>query len=287
MERHNRKSHLNFPQISPASKALLRGENVSDVSGIAPSREKRREKPAPISSQVPTPTSGDIPITRDSISGPGANGRSAVPTPVTASRPAYPTRTSSASQVPQHSHHSSHSSQSSQGHQMNLPIRPAPQVSSRPTSRPSSRRPDTADRALLDQQRDQQLLQQQRDRERDLLVQRELQQRDQQLRDQQAYSSRRPMNRSGYSDPRLGAGYSSLPGSRDGYSTTSSAGSSSRGGDANQGYQEARSTTPQSADERTPRYETHGQSQREGGTTPRYPTADGNTPNARNFYDKF
>lgn len=90
MERHNRKSHL-APQLSPATKALLRGE----------------DKPSPSSSATDrTPTSGDIPISSASSNG-SANSAS--------SRPQYPARTSSASQVPAYSQP-----------QMSLPIRPAP-----------------------------------------------------------------------------------------------------------------------------------------------------------------
>ncbi|KAL1310468.1 hypothetical protein AAFC00_000761 [Neodothiora populina] len=133
MERHNRKSHLAFPQMSPASKALLRGEHVN--STITPSREReRRPKPPPAepssatsstaSSLAATPTSGDIVITRDPQA--SANGRAP------GTRPAYPLRTSSAGQVPQHMQG---------GQTMNLPVRPAPQLS----SIPPRRRPDTAE----------------------------------------------------------------------------------------------------------------------------------------------
>lgn len=87
MERHNRKSHL-APQLSPATKSLLRGDDKS-------SRTSSSRGPTPVSA-----VSGEIPI-------------SAIPaTSNTRSRPAFPERTSSASQVPSNT--------------MNLPIRPAP-----------------------------------------------------------------------------------------------------------------------------------------------------------------
>lgn len=175
MERHNRKSHLAFPQISPASKALLRGEHVN--STITPSRERERRPTKTLdpglttpssssSSLVPTPTSGDIVITRDPSS--TANGR-----PSASTRPSYPIRTSSAGQVPQ------------QGQAMNLPMRPAPQLGSAP--RAASRRPDTAGSTSASP--------------------------DPRLYEQ----SRRPLARSGNSDPRLASGYSSVPGSREGF----------------------------------------------------------------------
>ena len=82
MERQNRRSHL-APQLSPETKALLRD------GGTAPSS----------ASYDKTPTTA---APRE------VNGASATP-----SRPTYPTRTSSASQVPQHN-------------VMSLPIRPAP-----------------------------------------------------------------------------------------------------------------------------------------------------------------
>ncbi|SMQ45385.1 unnamed protein product [Zymoseptoria tritici ST99CH_3D7] len=70
MERHNRRSHL-APQLSPATQAMLRGEDVpGHATGLTP-----REQ---------TPTSGEIPISS------GSNGD--------ASRP-FPARTSSANYV--------------------------------------------------------------------------------------------------------------------------------------------------------------------------------------------
>lgn len=215
MERHNRKSHLHFPQMSPASKALLRGGDPS-TSSIAPSRDgqKRREKSSISGTaqsitpgSIPTPTTGEIPITRDPISATAANGKTSI------NRPSYPSRTSSASQVPQ---------------QINLPVRPAPQLGPVP-ARTSSRRPDTADRVLIDQQREQQ-------------------QRDE-LQQQQVYASRRQggasSHRQQYSDPRLGSsgsssgGFPSVPGSREGFAAASSAAATG-----------SRASTPGSADER-------------------------------------
>lgn len=177
MERHNRKSHLAFPQMSPASKALLRGEDVNQKTITQP-REKRRERPADSSSTptpssstsslTPTPTSGDIVISRD----PTARLSAGI-------RPAFPLRTSSAGQVPQ---------QVSSAQAINLPVRPAPQLGTT-APRTSSRRPDTAgstsasaDRAV-----------------------------------EQAAYARRPVQRSGQYDSRLANGFSAVAGSREGF----------------------------------------------------------------------
>lgn len=103
MEKQNRKSHLG-PPLSPSTKALLRGDDVPEVAALPPSRT---------TSAGPMPSEGR------------SNGSSAQP----ASRPAYPTRTSSAQSAG--SHHQ----------QMNLPIRHAPPPGSRRTER---ERPDTA-----------------------------------------------------------------------------------------------------------------------------------------------
>lgn len=93
MERHNRKSHL-APQLSPSTRAMLRGEDTPSQSSSMSSGVNEQ-----------TPTSGEIPISSASSNG------SAV-----ASRP-FPLRTSSANYVQQ---------------QMNLPIRQAPGASRRP-----------------------------------------------------------------------------------------------------------------------------------------------------------
>ncbi|KAI9657627.1 MAG: MAP kinase kinase (MEK) [Bathelium mastoideum] len=81
MEKHNRKSHLGL-QKSPATKSAL------------------RENSSPPSATDNSPVSGDIPIKNSAVNG------TEMP-----SRPPYPTRTSSANQVPG---------------MMNLPMRPAP-----------------------------------------------------------------------------------------------------------------------------------------------------------------
>jgi len=219
MERHNRKSHLSFPSISPASKAILRGESDAYNTTITPSREKRRAEKAnkevmaaaptttggvgerTANSMADTPTTGDIPIRRDASS--SFSGR---PVPA-AVRPTYPTRTSSASQVAQHISHGS----SGSARALDLPIRPAPQLVGMPP-RASSRRPDTAgsngrpDTASSERSVNSSI--------------------------EQGYANaRRPLARSGFSDPRLGgaysearlsAGYSSVPGSRDGYGHSAS-----------------------------------------------------------------
>ena len=96
MERHNRKSHLG-PQLSPSARAMLRGEDTPSLSS---------------GTSVPTPTSGDIPISSAS-----SNGSSA------ASRP-YPVRTSSSQALP------------NKQQPLSLPIRQAPGA--------SPGRPDTA-----------------------------------------------------------------------------------------------------------------------------------------------
>lgn len=87
MERHNRKSHL-APQLSPATKALLRGE---ETPGTASTQG---------SSLQPTPTTEELVMS--------ANGSSS------ATRPSFPSRSSSSQTVP------------NPAHQMNLPMRPAP-----------------------------------------------------------------------------------------------------------------------------------------------------------------
>lgn len=84
MERHNRKSHL-APQLSPATRAMLRGEDTPSQSSSVTSSINEQ-----------TPTSGDIPISSASTNG--------------SARP-FPIRTSSANYVQQQ--------------QMNLPIRQA------------------------------------------------------------------------------------------------------------------------------------------------------------------
>ncbi|KXT08367.1 hypothetical protein AC579_1051 [Pseudocercospora musae] len=94
MERHNRKSHL-APQLSPSTRALLRGEETPSQTSSSSNLSQQ------------TPTVGDIPISSDSAAA-TSNG---------ATRP-FPIRTSSANYVQQ---------------QMNLPIRQAPASSrSRP-----------------------------------------------------------------------------------------------------------------------------------------------------------
>jgi mitogen-activated protein kinase kinase len=102
MERHNRKSHL-VPQLSPQTKQLLRSGG----------------NPSPSSS-----SSGDIPISTQSR----------------AQRPSFPTRTSSAGNVPMAAQQP-----------LNLPIRPAPPAGNQPRSArrepaPTSR-PDSATRS--------------------------------------------------------------------------------------------------------------------------------------------
>lgn len=79
MERHNRKSHL-APQLSPGSRALLRGQDTPSQSSQASIPSARSDR-----SHI-TPTSGDIPISSASSNG------SVQPRP-------FPTRTTSAQQV--------------------------------------------------------------------------------------------------------------------------------------------------------------------------------------------
>lgn len=125
MEKHNRKSHL-APQLSPATKALLRGDQSSTPRTATESGMGSIPTPMtatqPTLGNVATPRTatqqsyrgvaeaGDIPI-----ASPNANGGSS-------SRP-FPARTSSAQTVlPSYMQQSQSQSQM----QMNLPIRPAP-----------------------------------------------------------------------------------------------------------------------------------------------------------------
>lgn len=91
MERHSRKSHL-APQLSPATLAMLRGEDTpGHQPGMHPSLHNR------------TPTTGEPPIAHAQANGAaGTAGAAAAP---------FPARTSSANYVDS---------------QMSLPIRPAP-----------------------------------------------------------------------------------------------------------------------------------------------------------------
>jgi len=100
MERHNRRSHM-APQLSPATRALLRGQDTPDLSSGSGSGMSER-----------TPTSANMSIPSSASSGGSAPG---------SARP-FPQRTSSANHVQQ---------------QMNLPIRQAP-GSSRGRPEPSS-----------------------------------------------------------------------------------------------------------------------------------------------------
>lgn len=93
MEKHNRKSHL-APQLSPSTKALLRGEDQASLATPLTARER-------------TPTAGNIPIASP------PNGEST-------SQTAFPARTSSAQRVPGYAQQP-----------MSLPIRQAPPVSRR------------------------------------------------------------------------------------------------------------------------------------------------------------
>lgn len=100
MERHNRKSHL-APQLSPSTRALLRGEDTPSQTSSSSNLSQQ------------TPTVGEIPISSDSAATP-SNG---------AARP-FPARTSSANYVQQ---------------QMNLPIRQGSSRSTRPETAGSDR----------------------------------------------------------------------------------------------------------------------------------------------------
>lgn len=121
MERHNRKSHL-VPQLSPSTKALLRGEQgetprtATQGTGSVATPKTATQQPLQYGGRggaAAAMEAGEIPI-----ASPPANGTSA------AGRPAYPTRTSSAQAVPR---------QQQQQPQMNLPIR-----GSRPSGRPET-----------------------------------------------------------------------------------------------------------------------------------------------------
>jgi mitogen-activated protein kinase kinase len=132
MERHNRKSHL-VPQLSPGTKALLRGEETPQSS--------QSQLSASTGGYERTPVSADIFISSASSNGSVASSS----TPYSASGPGpgpgsgpmsgrpYPARTSSAQQQ-QQQQQSAYASPPpgaySQG-QMNLPYRQAPPASDR------------------------------------------------------------------------------------------------------------------------------------------------------------
>lgn len=144
MERHNRKSHL-APQLSPSTRALLRGEEVSspnDTPASAPSTATK------------TPTSGTIPIVEDD--------RRAMPTEINGTgmhpsqrasfdRSGFPPRTSSNTSVPPPGRPRdgdsfsprrglpSHPRDSGNFNSTTLPIRPAP-----PPSGPLPAPPDAS-----------------------------------------------------------------------------------------------------------------------------------------------
>lgn len=114
MERQHRKSHL-APQLSPATKALLRGA----------------ETPASQTSQSSTPFDGATPVSGEiPISSAPFNGSAA------ASRPPFPTRTSSAQNISGNG-----SAGYAQGQNINLPFRQPPPSSAAPVVTP---RPETA-----------------------------------------------------------------------------------------------------------------------------------------------
>ena len=150
LEKHNRKSHL-APQLSPATQALLKGDNTA-----SPSRES-----ADPTSATRTPTSSEIPIANDnhrtfstSTSEPpmsarivDVNGGGIYPEHTPAyDTPNYPPRTSSSlsqsssrsrAGTAQQDAYAGYPSESS-GFNHTLPIRPAP-----PTG-PLPRRPDSS-----------------------------------------------------------------------------------------------------------------------------------------------
>ena len=117
MEKHNRKSHL-MPQISPAAKAVLRGD-----AELTP-RTARSSSSKDSSSTQATPTSGDIYIssaTSQSSGIPSARSEADF-----GSRPVYPTRTSSAQTVPNYATQQT----------VQLPFRQAPGSRTPLTARP-------------------------------------------------------------------------------------------------------------------------------------------------------
>jgi mitogen-activated protein kinase kinase len=139
MERHNRKSHL-APQLSPATKALLRGEETPISHQQQTPLSSTSTATTPHYSAVPdrTPTTGEIPISSVSSNG------SAYPYPSSSSRDVrpYPTRTSSA-QNANVERSSPMPGYGQGGQQMNLPIRQAPAGGMMPMQGRSSR-PGTA-----------------------------------------------------------------------------------------------------------------------------------------------
>ena len=104
MEKHNRKSHLG-PQLSPATRAMLRGEDTPSHSSSASFYDR-------------TPTSGEMPYSSASSAGSSGNAPNSA-------RP-FPVRTSSANHV-------------AQTPTMTLPLRPSGASRSRPETSGSDR----------------------------------------------------------------------------------------------------------------------------------------------------
>ncbi|KAI6948621.1 hypothetical protein D0869_16088 [Hortaea werneckii] len=158
MEKHNRKSHL-APQLSPSTKALLRGEHGEGEQRTADGRTPRTARQDPYGAQpglmgrekVETPLTatrrvieGEIPIASPSANGANGNGvpSARVPgAPAPSERPVFPTRTSSAQAVPGYRQQQQRDPQVQPraGYQMNLPIREAPGSRSRPDTSGSDR----------------------------------------------------------------------------------------------------------------------------------------------------
>lgn len=119
MERQHRKSHL-APQLSPATRALLRGA----------------ETPASQTSQSSTPFDGTTPVSGEIPISSAPFNHSA------ATRPSFPTRTSSAQNISGNG-----SAGYAQGQNINLPFRQPPPSSAAPavTARPETARSERAE----------------------------------------------------------------------------------------------------------------------------------------------
>ncbi|KAI7202739.1 hypothetical protein D0864_14921 [Hortaea werneckii] len=158
MEKHNRKSHL-APQLSPSTKALLRGEHGEGEQRTADGRTPRTARQDPYGTQpghagrekVETPLTatrrvieGEIPIASPSANDANGNGVPSARAPgasAPSERPVFPARTSSAQALPGYLQQQQRDPQVQPraGYQMNLPIREAPGSRSRPDTSGSDR----------------------------------------------------------------------------------------------------------------------------------------------------
>lgn len=138
MEKQKRKSHL-VPQLSPATKSLLRGESESAPAAAntnTPSTSSGSASTAPTSER--TPTTGEIPIASSHHYPQGktqTQNTNGTPASHPSSRSPFPPRTTSHTQPPTTTPSTRHQQpQPDYAHsaqqQMNLPIRPPPPLGS-------------------------------------------------------------------------------------------------------------------------------------------------------------